>query len=108
MLELSGYKVLAANHGREGYEIASDQLPDVIICDVSMPDTDGMGLFKRVRNNQLTKNIPVIFFSASTASEERLKKHGDAANEYVQKPFTVEDLLQAVKNCLPSRTDAVA
>lgn len=100
LLQHYGYHTFAAHHGREGYEIAVQVLPDVVICDVTMPFTDGPGLLKLLKGNGDTKNIPIIFFSAGSAPLEVRKGLQQGANAYVQKPFTDEDLLGAIRTCL--------
>lgn len=103
LLEHYGYRTFAAHHGREGYEMAVRMLPDVVICDVTMPFTDGLGMLKLLKGNSDTQHIPVIFFSAGSAPLEVRKGLQQGANAYVQKPFTDEDLLGAIRTCLNGR-----
>lgn len=100
LLELYGYQTLSARNGAEGYRMAARALPDVVICDVTMPQSGGLDLLKRLRNNEDTGHIPVIFFSAGSAPREVQKGLELGANEYVSKPFTDEELLRAIHKCL--------
>jgi len=100
LLEHYGYQTLSATHGQEGYMLALLTLPDLIICDITMPVTDGLGMLKLLKNNERTKNIPIIFFSAGSAPLEVRKGLEQGANAYVSKPFTDEDLLGAIRKCL--------
>lgn len=100
LLGLYGYHTFSARDGREGYKIATAELPDVVICDVTMPRSGGLDLLKRLRNNRETEHIPVIFFSAGSAPREVQKGLELGANKYVSKPFTDEELLGAIHTCL--------
>ena len=100
LLELSGYKVVTANNGKVGFEKTISIRPDVIICDVMMPETDGLGFLRLAKSNKATSAIPLIFFSAGSAPVSVRKNIELGADVYLRKPFTQEDLLNAVEKCL--------
>ena len=70
LLELCGYNVTTASNGRIGIEAAIENLPDIIICDIMMPEVDGYGVLENLSNNEKTKQIPFIFLSAKTEHKE--------------------------------------
>ena len=100
MLHLSGYDVLTAENGSTGFVSASENHPDVILCDILMPHTDGVGFLKLVKNERNSWNIPVIFFSAGSAPDEVLKVLNEEGYEFLSKPFTFESLIEKVGKCL--------
>lgn len=100
LLELSGYQVLTASNGKAGFEKTRINRPDVIICDVMMPETDGLGFLRLAKSDQTTSGIPLIFFSAGSAPPAVRKNIEQGADVYLRKPFTDNDLLGAVEKCL--------
>jgi CheY-like chemotaxis protein len=106
LLELAGYYVLTAVNGRKGYEMAEEILPDVIICDVMMPDTDGLGFLRLAKEDCKVCKIPLIFFSAGSAPPAVKRKIETGADIYLRKPFTDNDLLGAVDACLKKTDEA--
>lgn len=97
LLELSDYSVLIANHGVAGLELAASQTPDLIISDVMMPHMDGYEFVVALRQNPLTENIPVIFLTAKSAHEDIRQGMNLGADDYLTKPFTIDELLTAIK-----------
>lgn len=102
LLELHGYLVFTATHGAKGFALAKLLQPDLILCDIMMPKTDGRRFLWLAKNDLTVQAIPLIFFSAGTASPEVQKNLVRAANGFLQKPFTEEDLLQTIKRFLPA------
>jgi CheY-like chemotaxis protein len=100
LLELEGYKVLTAENGKTGFEIAKKSKPFVVICDIMMPDTDGRAFLNLVKGEESTAGIPLIFFSADSAADEVKRGRTKRADEYLRKPFTQKELLSAVARCL--------
>jgi CheY-like chemotaxis protein len=96
LLELHHYDVFTAEEGGEGFEVAKQQKPDLIICDIMMPDTDGRKFLRLARDDKAVRDIPVIFFSAGTAAPEVQRSLAKAANGFLKKPFTEEELLKAI------------
>jgi CheY-like chemotaxis protein len=96
ILDLAGYKVFTACNGKAGFELAKKSMPDLIICDMLMPESDGITFLKLVKENKQTQNIPLICFSADSAPMDVQKGVIKGADEYLSKPFSSEDLLDAV------------
>jgi CheY-like chemotaxis protein len=103
LLGLHDYNVFTAEEGGEGFELAKKHEPDLILCDIMMPETDGRRFLKLARNDKMVRDIPLIFFSAGTGSPEVQKALIKAANGFLQKPFTEEELLKAVKKFLNNK-----
>tara|TARA_R110002126_G_scaffold66523_1_gene169094 strand:+ start:313 stop:1365 length:1053 start_codon:yes stop_codon:yes gene_type:complete len=100
LLELCGYNVTTASNGRIGIEAAIENLPDIIICDIMMPEVDGYGVLENLSNNEKTKQIPFIFLSAKTEHKEIRKGMDLGADDYLTKPFEEEDLTSAIESRL--------
>lgn len=100
LLELSGYEVIMAPNGKIGISIANEQLPDLIICDIMMPEIDGYGVLQNLSSNDGTKHIPFIFLSAITEHKSIRKGMDLGADDYLTKPFEEEDLISAVESRL--------
>lgn len=100
LLELAGYKVLTASNGKTGVSIAKRQIPDVIICDIMMPELDGYSALKILSKSKLTKYIPFIFLSAKTERSDVRKGMNLGADDYITKPFTEDDLISAIESRL--------
>lgn len=99
-LEFRGYEVVTAENGREALEVLEQEIPDMIICDVMMPEMDGYSLVKHVRENPLTSWVPVLFLSAKGQSQDRVKGLNTGADVYMVKPFEPEELVAQVESSL--------
>jgi DNA-binding NarL/FixJ family response regulator len=99
-LEFRGYNVDTAENGREALELLDDDVPDMIICDVMMPEMDGYSLVKRIREEPTTNRIPVLFLSAKGQSQDRVKGLNEGADVYMVKPFEPEELVAQVESSL--------
>jgi CheY-like chemotaxis protein len=97
LLELNRFSVLTAENGQSGFELAKTSVPDIILCDMMMPDTDGRQFLKLVKEENITANIPLVFFSAGSLSPEIQEQLVTGKDGYLKKPFTEEDLLNAVR-----------
>lgn len=100
ILELSHYRVFAALNGKEGIEKALSSKPDLILCDIMMPELDGYGVLHMVQKNPELQNIPFIFLTAKTEKEELRKGMSLGADDYITKPFDPTDLLNAIESRL--------
>ena len=100
LLELCGYSVTTASNGKIGIETAIKILPDLIVCDIMMPEVDGYGVLENISNNEKTKQIPFIFLSAKTEHKEIRKGMDLGADDYLTKPFEEEDLTSAIESRL--------
>lgn len=96
ILQFSDFVTLTAPNGRIGLEIATTELPDLIICDIMMPELDGYGLLSALRQNETTKNIPLIFVTAKAERSAFRQGMDFGADDYLTKPFTPEELLNAI------------
>jgi DNA-binding NarL/FixJ family response regulator len=99
-LEFRGYEVTAANNGREALQILDKNIPDMIICDVMMPEVDGYGFVADLRKRQDIGWIPVLFLSAKGQSQDRIKGLNLGADVYMVKPFEPEELVAQVESSL--------
>ena len=93
-----GYHIDVAADGKEGISKAEQVVPDLIISDVMMPEMDGYELCKRVKSNELTSHIPVILLTAKADRESKLDGLETGADDYLSKPFDVEELKLIVRN----------
>ncbi len=96
LFERSGYKVLVSTHGDEGFKIAKEVHPDLILLDIMMPTTDGFEVCNWLKNHPLTAAIPVIFMSAMNESDSKLKAFEIGAADYIIKPFQRQEVLARV------------
>ncbi len=99
-LEFRGYNVDTAENGREALEVLDQIVPDMIICDVMMPEMDGYALVKHIRDEPTTNRIPVLFLSAKGQSQDRVKGLNEGADVYMSKPFEPEELVAQVESSL--------
>jgi len=102
-LEFRGYEVVTAENGRKALEVLDLEIPDMIICDVMMPEMDGYTLVENVRKNPRTNWIPVLFLSAKGQSQDRVKGLNTGADVYMVKPFEPEELVAQVEASLRFR-----
>ncbi|WP_299547961.1 hybrid sensor histidine kinase/response regulator transcription factor [Seonamhaeicola sp.] len=97
------YQVIGAENGKEGLQIAIATLPDVIISDIMMPESDGIQLANQLKSNDLTSHIPVLFLTAKTGVDNKIKGLTTGAEDYIQKPFNISEIKLKIKNILDSR-----
>ncbi|MEO6549385.1 MAG: response regulator [Ferruginibacter sp.] len=97
ILELAGFKVLTAKNGKEGVEVALKQKPDLIVCDIMMPELDGYGVLHLLRKHPDTASVPFIFLTAKTERGDFRKGMEMGADDYITKPFDDSELLSAVE-----------
>lgn len=96
ILELSGYSVVQAADGREGIEKAIETNPDLIICDIMMPVLDGYAVMHAIRKHEFLYNTPFVFLTAKTERTDMRKGMELGADDYITKPFSGTELLNAV------------
>ncbi len=92
------YKVLQASHGQEGIESAIHHIPDVIVSDWMMPKKDGLALCKVLKQDERTNHIPIILLTAKADVESKLEGLGIGADDYLTKPFNLEELQLRMRN----------
>ncbi|OKH17769.1 response regulator transcription factor [[Limnothrix rosea] IAM M-220] len=99
-LEFRGYQIMTANNGAEGLKALEADVPDLIICDVMMPEMDGYSFIQEVRKDPKTSWIPVIFLSAKSQIQDRIQGLNQGADVYLVKPFEPEELVAQVESSL--------
>ena len=97
------YQVFTAINGEQGLELAVKEVPDLIISDIMMPKMDGYQTTQALRNNNITNHIPIILLTARGDRESRLKGWFEKADEYLTKPFDIEELKIRLNNLLEIR-----
>lgn len=97
------YKIYEAANGKEGWELAVTELPDLIVTDVSMPEMDGNEFCRNIKNDERTSHIPVIMLTAKVLVEHHLKGLQSGADIYLTKPFSVEVLQTYISNLLKTK-----
>ncbi|RMA58704.1 response regulator [Ulvibacter antarcticus] len=100
LLELEKYNVYTAPNGKIGVELAGIHKPDIIVCDIMMPELDGYGVLERISGNPATSHIPFIFLTAKTEHKEIRKGMDLGADDYITKPFEEDELLSAIESRL--------
>lgn len=106
ILELANYKVLLAPDGKQGVALALEHRPDVIVCDIMMPELDGYGVIHLLQKNPETQHIPFIFLTAKAERSEMRKGMELGADDYITKPFSGTELLSAIESRL-KKADAI-
>lgn len=97
ILKLANYQVLTANSGKQGVEIVQQSPPDLIICDIMMPDLDGYGVLHILSKDPASANIPFIFLTAKTDHRDFRAGMNLGADDYITKPFDGLELLNAIE-----------
>lgn len=95
-LQAEGYNTLVANNGLKGIQIAQQQLPDLVLCDIIMPKLDGYEVLTQLQENTTTAAIPFIFLSAKGSKSELRHGMNLGADDYLTKPITAEELVEAI------------
>lgn len=104
LLELAGYQVTGAENGKVGVKMAKESLPDLIICDIMMPEMDGYDVLYYLSIDPKTSTIPFIFLTAKSDAHDFRKGMELGADDYLTKPFEEIDLLKAVERRLNKST----
>ncbi|NOZ26629.1 MAG: response regulator [Chloroflexi bacterium] len=99
-LGAAGFEVIGADNGREGIEKIEQVSPDLVICDMVMPNMDGIETVKAIRANPRTRSLPVIMLSARGQTEDVNRALTAGANDYIIKPFRGAEIVEMVKRYL--------
>jgi len=97
---VQGYEVFTVNWGEDGVRAAQTVLPDLVILDIRLPDIDGYEVARRVRSDRRTNEIPIIFLTEKRERVDRLQGFEVGADDYITKPFDVQELRLRVRNAL--------
>ncbi|MBD2593132.1 EAL domain-containing response regulator [Nostoc spongiaeforme FACHB-130] len=100
LLEAEDFQTIAAANGKTGVDLAFAEVPDLILCDMMMPEVDGYGVLTALRQDPLTATIPFIFLTAKSAKSDFRQGMDMGADDYLTKPFTRAELLSAIMNRL--------
>jgi DNA-binding response OmpR family regulator len=95
-----GYEVTAVNWGEDAVQACRSTRPDLVILDIRLPDIDGFEVARRLRNNQRTSDIPIIFLTEKRERSDRLQGLQLGADDYITKPFDIQELRLRVRNSL--------
>lgn len=99
-LKTAGYQVLLARDGQEGFAIAIDKKPQLVVVDWMMPLTNGLDLLRRLRRDERTADIPIIMLSAKAEVDNRTQGLDSGADDYLSKPFSPKELVARIKAVL--------
>jgi len=99
----NNYRVVSCYNGSEGLKLATNQLPDIIISDIMMPEVDGLELCKLVRKDKLISHIPIILLTAKTDEESEIAGLKFGADDYISKPFNLSVLKARIDNLIALR-----
>jgi len=100
ILSLEGFETLQAVNGAVGIRMAEREIPDLILCDIRMPELDGFGVLQLLRANPKIASIPFIFLTAHTDKDSQRAGMAHGADDYLTKPFTADELIAAVNSRL--------
>jgi diguanylate cyclase (GGDEF)-like protein len=107
ILQYEGFQVLSAPDGRQGLALANQHLPDLILCDIAMRELDGYDTLRAIRANPATATIPFIFLTAKVSKADMRQGMDLGADDYLTKPFTVQELLAAIDTRLKKNADLI-
>ena len=100
-----GFDVKGANGGVEGLQMIRQEMPDLVLLDLMMPDMDGWEVYQQMKADERTKGIPVIVVTAKAQSIDKvLGLHIAKVDDYIAKPFSPQDLLSSVERVLKSKS----
>lgn len=98
ILELANYSVRVAKNGKEGISVCEKIKPDVILCDIMMPEANGYDVLTTLKTNAITKGVPFVFVTASVEKKDIEAALEMGANGYIKKPFDAEELVNVVNS----------
>ncbi|OCQ97937.1 DNA-binding response regulator [Oscillatoriales cyanobacterium USR001] len=105
-LEMAGYEVTQAEDGIKGQALAIQMLPDLIMLDLMLPKVDGFTVCQRLRRDERTSDIPVLMLTALGQTQDKVEGFNSGADDYMTKPFELEEMLARVRALL-RRTDRI-
>ena len=99
-LEIAGYSVIQTFNGIDAFAAAKQELPDLIVLDVMMPEVDGYTVAQRIRQTDIIKNTPIIMLTALSQLDDKVKGFDIGVDDYLVKPFEMQELLVRVRALL--------
>lgn len=103
LLEIEGFEAIGAENGFIGLHLAKESQPDLILCDVMMPELDGYGVLSALREDSATTRIPFMFLTASADRNNLQKIRAMGMNDYILKPFNIDKFLSSINNRLENQ-----
>jgi DNA-binding response OmpR family regulator len=104
ILSRRGFEIMGANGGRNGLALVQQELPDLVLLDLMMPDMDGWDVYQQMKASEATQNIPVIVITAKAQSIDKvLGLHIAKVDDYISKPFSPQELVDSVEKVLARR-----
>ncbi|MGR3173650.1 MAG: response regulator [Candidatus Scalindua sp.] len=100
ILAKSGYKVIKAETGQQGFEMAMETSPDFIILDIQLPDMDGLEVLQMIRNSKINGDIPVIAMTSFAMAGDREKVIAAGCNGYIEKPIDPEKVINQIREII--------
>ena len=100
MLESEGFNIIAAKDGQRGIALARSETPDLIILDIMMPELDGYAVTRQLRQEKITRAIPILIFTAKTGMDDKMLGLELGADVYLTKPISTRELLSQVNKML--------
>ena len=104
ILEANGYKVLQAETGIQGVEMAEDNLPDFIILDIQLPDIIGNEVLARIRSKEKTRGIPVVAMTSYAMAGDRERLLAAGCDGYIEKPIDPASVMAQLKQVIGGKT----
>lgn len=102
------YNILLADNGKEGFYHAKNNIPDLIISDIMMPEMDGIEMCKELNKDTLTKHVPIILLTAKNSTHSKIEGLKTGAIEYINKPFNTNELLLKIGNILSTKENIIS
>ena len=99
-LELEGFETATASNGVDALQVASENPPALVLLDVMMPGMDGLTTLRHLRNDPPTASVPVVMLTARALAQDRVKGLDLGADDYITKPFAVEELVARVRTVI--------
>ena len=99
-LRNNGYEVITADNGKDAFDIACQEQPDIIVTDFQMPTMTGIEMVRKLRQNEGTKDIPVIMLTARGFAIEEIQREELRISELLSKPFSPKELLRSIEDTL--------
>lgn len=99
-LKNNGYEVIIVDNGDEGYNMALKEMPDIILLDLMIPGIDGLEVCKKIRMNELIRNIPIIMVTAKGEELDKILGLELGADDYVTKPFSVKEIIARIRTVM--------